>query len=515
LVLIADGNTARGRRLAEACRRAGIAAGLASHGAAALEMALAKRPSLVVAEVDLPFVEGCKLAEIMRANPRTREAQFLYLGDEESLRARVRVGDWILPESTPPDELVVRIEEGLDRQERIESVDAKAEEGSEVDGELEQLPLADLLQRFHVNQRSGRLTLSREAENGAGMCGVILLRDGDVIRAEVGSVEGEKALFRLLAWEHGHFGFQSDRPTESPRIFAPTRALLVEGMRQIKEWDRLAHRLPPLDSPLKLKVKTSDLPNIVHPLTQEVLLLLEIYSHVRDVVDHCTFPDYQVLRTLHTLSEREIVQLGRVPIQGPVRVQEGLFTDAQARRLRDWLREESPCETAVADAKLVVVSSEPAVAVDFLNLMRSTPQIAVAPAQRPGEGPLPAGSLSSIGRVSVDDELGIEVFQLPSDARYSALWPLVGHGALAVLFLLSGPVASAAREVAPIASALQSLPKSRIFHVAMLRKEEGASSDDLKENADLIDETSLYLLSLEGGKEPAALLRGLFARVMP
>ena len=44
-VLIADGDTDRGRKIAAACRSLGIEVRVASHGADALEFALADKPS--------------------------------------------------------------------------------------------------------------------------------------------------------------------------------------------------------------------------------------------------------------------------------------------------------------------------------------------------------------------------------------------------------------------------------------------------------------------------------------
>ena len=62
---------------------------------------------------------------------------------------------------------------------------------------------------------------------------------------------------------------------------------------------------------------------------------------------------------------------------------------------------------------------------------------------------------------------------------------------------------------------LAEVPRARTFHVVLLRKGERISPDELRENLSLIDEASLFLLPLESGKEPAALLRGLFSRILP
>ena len=335
LVLIADGNTARGKRLAEACEQAGVPCKTGPHGAAALEMALSERPGLVVAQVNLPLVDARKLSEILRANPRTRRSRFLFLGDTDRPGAP---GDLQLPEGSDTEQIVRAIEDLVGRQDRLDAVDLAASEGGAVDGDLALVGLPDLLSLFQANRASGRLRLDPDGEDGPG-CepGLILIRDGDVLQAECGTASNEKALFRLFAWRQGRFAFEPGDVDEPAFIATSTRLLLQEGLRQLEEWDRLSTKLPPLDSRVHMRLTSGELPNIVHPLTQEVLLLLELYSTVREIVDQCSFPDYQVLRTLHTLADREIIDVGRAPIAAPISTPDddaGLFNDAQIRRLR-------------------------------------------------------------------------------------------------------------------------------------------------------------------------------------
>ena len=162
IVVVADGNTGRGRRLVDACTTAGYPCRLAPHGAAALEIALATRPAAVIARLDLPLVDALKLAEILRANPRTRDACFIFLGPGEGLGSRTAVGDRLLPDDTRPDEVVSNLSDLLERQGRIESLDAVSERDGAAGGNLADLPLADLLESLLVHRRSGELVLSRE-----------------------------------------------------------------------------------------------------------------------------------------------------------------------------------------------------------------------------------------------------------------------------------------------------------------------------------------------------------------
>ena len=62
---------------------------------------------------------------------------------------------------------------------------------------------------------------------------------------------------------------------------------------------------------------------------------------------------------------------------------------------------------------------------------------------------------------------------------------------------------------------LSDLPRSRTFHVALLRKAERISPDELRENMELVDQASLFLLPVESDKPATSLLRGLFSRIVP
>jgi CheY-like chemotaxis protein len=516
-VLIADGNTGRGRRLASALSVAGIHSEAVRDGASALDRALSERPALVVAELDLPLVDSEKLSEILRANPRTRSVRFLFLGDRATSSSGGNVGDVLMPLSSRPNDIVKAVEEMLQKQERIDAVEAASAGGGTVEGELSQLSLAELLERFHAGAKSGRLALRRDAEPGRVSSAEITVSEGEVIHAEVGSVENEKALFRLLAWPDGHFVFTPESTDELASIQTATRVLLVEGLRQLAEWDRLAPKLPPLDARVSLRVKRAELPNIVHPLTREVLTLLESYATVNEVMDHSRFPDYQVLRTLHTLAEREIVELGRVPLPEPVLAAdegEALLHEGQGRRLLEWLQGGSPVGLVPRNAKLLVVSSDPDTLDDFVRLIGSIPAVQLSEEWR-ATADASARDLGVIGRIEVDDKVGIELLHVPLDDRFSPVWSLAGHAALGTLFLLSSSVSEAVGRVRAMTEALRRAPPARLFHVVQFRKDERISPDELRQNVELIDEASLFLLPLESRKAPAALLRRLLARVIP
>ena len=310
-ILIADGSSGRGQRVADALEAAGHSCAVVPHGAAALEVALTDRPRVIVAQFDLPLVDAGKLSEILRANPRTRGARFLFLGAAISPGLLDGIGDVTLPSDAGIDQVLGAIATLLDRQQRIEHLEDRAGAERQFSGALSELRPAEVLQMLHLRRASGALGFEPDEEGVSSEPGLVSLVDGEIVAAVVGPIHGEKALFRMLGWRMGRFAFRPGPLDDPAAIATSTRVLIQEGARQLEEWDRQATKLPPLDAQVRLRVSSGELPNIVHPLTQEVLLLLELYGSVREVVDHCSFPDYQVLRTLHTLADGSLQPLGR------------------------------------------------------------------------------------------------------------------------------------------------------------------------------------------------------------
>jgi hypothetical protein len=512
-VLIADGDFQRGKRLAAACEKLGLGVNVVTHGASALEVALSKPPSVLVAQFALPLIDGAQLGGILQANPRTRSVGVIYIADNAIEAERKPAGGEIVGPPIDSETVARRIQALVEEQIQGESESgSQSDEVGGVEGQLSQLPLADLLQLFHVGQKNGSVDLQRGGEAGSAESGRVVLRAGEIVHAEIGSIAGEKALFRLLAWDRGGFKFAPGAATEKPTLDKPTRALLQEGLRQNRELALRADSLPPLDSSVHLKVRRASLPVVIHPLTQEVLLVLEAYSRVGDAVDHCSFPDYQVLRTLHTLIERGMVELRDASDETkPPAVAERLFSHAPGARLREWMGVDTLEVDGVRDARLLVVAADPAGSREFSRLIANLPGAAMRDSSEIDS----IDRLGVLGRLAVDDEVGIEFTEVPADPRFSALWPLAGHGAIGVLMVLAGPVAAALEAVRPAFEALRALPRARVFHLLLLEKNASVEADALRENLSVFDDSTLFLIPIGKGGTAEVLLREMLLRILP
>jgi CheY-like chemotaxis protein len=117
-ILIADERADRAVEISKACELRGLRTRCAVHGPAALELALAEVPDLVVATDQLPMIEAGRLAEIVRSNPRTQGVPFLFLGvnprEEEASPF-----DEKLPHGADAEDVALRVEAMLARQSRV------------------------------------------------------------------------------------------------------------------------------------------------------------------------------------------------------------------------------------------------------------------------------------------------------------------------------------------------------------------------------------------------------------
>jgi CheY-like chemotaxis protein len=504
-VLIADGNADRGRQVAMACRSLGIDVRMATHGAAALELALAEKPAAMVVQAALPLIDGTRLAQILHTNPHTCAMRMLFISDPGVETAESPLGRMIPGQADP--ETIARFIQALLRDKNPEPVDAEPVRGAPgVEGKLAQVSLAELIELFHVNRKTGVIEV-RESGGRRAASGRIDLIGGDVVQARIGSVSGEKALYRLLAWRRGRFAFREQHVSrERGGIERPTRALLREAQRQADEWRRTGSELPAPHARVALRVARSSLPSVLHPLTQEVLLSLELSSRVSEVLDRCSFPDYQVLRTLQTLIRRGMVEL-RAESAANEPPAGGLFGAALAARLRDWLDAGRLRDGVAVDAKVVMFASDAEAGRTFATLLARLPGVEHTPRAN-------AGGIAPVVRVPVDEEVAIEVFEVPAAPRFAPAWPIAAHGALATLFVHGGAIEASVAALRLAVDQVSALPRARCFHV-LLDEKSKRSVGTLCEKLGLFDDRHAFAVSPERPDQAPEALRELLARLLP
>ena len=136
---------------------------IATDGADALLKAVDDPPDLIITDFKMPGLDGRQLYEKLRAREATRKTPFIFVasrGDiEEKLRPLVAAEDF-LPKPFFVADLVRLAKKVVDRL-HLEKLQQRAARPGVIQGRLEEMGVAELMQSLEMGQKSCRLTLRR------------------------------------------------------------------------------------------------------------------------------------------------------------------------------------------------------------------------------------------------------------------------------------------------------------------------------------------------------------------
>ena len=116
-------------------------------------------------------------------------------------------------------------------------------------GAIEEIPLPDVLQLLGTSKKTGVLVI--QSAQGVGR---IRMRKGIIVHVGIDALQGVaplKCAYRLLAWTHGTFELEPADETPVPgEIELAVHELLMEGLRQMDEYNHLRNTLPELTARL-------------------------------------------------------------------------------------------------------------------------------------------------------------------------------------------------------------------------------------------------------------------------
>jgi DNA-binding response OmpR family regulator len=414
-ILIADPDPATVRALAPALRQRGYQVHAARDGSRALQIAILRFPDLVLLDERCPLLDARTFVRILRTNPRTERIPVVITGESQDAD-RARLGTF-LRKPFNHDEVLARIEQIFRRADAAKAVGA---ESREIEGNLAQIPLVDLLQILAVNRKTGKLALEREGERAE-----IALEDGRVLDARTRGVAAEKALFRLLTLREGQFAFVPGPSGAHPRIERKVEELLLEGLRQADEVARLLPALPQPGELLELTVHPSEIPAGLHPVTEEVVALLDAARPFQHVIDRCRGSDLEAMRAVQALLERGYARRGAAP--SPPADAPPLLAPHELHALRARIgRGRSSGPQTVG--KVLLAGGGPLARRAALARLQAVPGFHL-------ETPTPAG-FGTVGRLSLGEGVRVDVTELPGDRGLRPLWRPFAAGAIGALVLL-------------------------------------------------------------------------------
>ena len=262
-------------------------------------------------ELDMVLVEDMVSRKHAKISTRTGQVVITDMGStngtfvngEKIRKTRLKEGDRILI-GTSILKVVVATNDvtASEARERLAAVgESQRNEGSSMSGTLEEVPVPDLLQLFSTSKRTGVLHIRSSLGYGK-----VYLKGGNVFYASIDDdhdLGPMKSFCRIVGWEEGAFEFGAPEQEAEFMIELddPTESLLMEALRQLDEFRRIAPDLPsPTDT---LRVPRPLNPNLssLKPLELDVFQLVFNHGPMQHVFDQSPATDLDTASALLSL----------------------------------------------------------------------------------------------------------------------------------------------------------------------------------------------------------------------
>jgi response regulator RpfG family c-di-GMP phosphodiesterase len=199
----------------------------------ALEVIAAAPPDLVLAEVGGDASDAFQLLREVRKDAALQQVPFAFLSRTDSRLLKIRalrqgVDDFLIKDGDL-EELLARIQNILARESaRRGSGLKRAKRG--VTGSLDNLSLPDIVQTLTMGMKTALVAVSHDDQTGR-----IYFRDGAVVHAKCGELQGEAAFHAMARWKTGEFAIEHGVKSRRTTIECDPMYLVMEAMRLMDE----------------------------------------------------------------------------------------------------------------------------------------------------------------------------------------------------------------------------------------------------------------------------------------
>ena len=261
-----------------------------------------KQPyNAILSEIAPPEIDGHRLLEKLQRNQKTSTIPLIFLTKKSDIWNRVRsfrlgAKDFIV-KPVHVMEIISRVSMVLSRLEKRNEEEALARK--KFVGRLEDLSVADLIETFGVERKTGVLTLNNEN----GFNGQIFIKNGAVVNANSNGLVAEDAIYKMINWNKGRFSMLFKNVNVPDDISISNLGLLIQGVKRLQNRDKILKELPSLESVL---VTTSNFKKIISqkklaPDLDHFLTLFDGERTLARIIDESSYDDLTTLERISKL----------------------------------------------------------------------------------------------------------------------------------------------------------------------------------------------------------------------
>jgi CheY-like chemotaxis protein len=229
IIVVADPQTRLLERLSTSLGNAGFLVHTATNGLEALGAVLSRNPDVVLAERDMPVMDGMRLLEEMGRQPELAAIPVIMMSENATDLVRLQALQLGAVEYLPKPFTALEV---VLRARRLGRLGRREGERVLLRGAVEQLGLPSLLTMLEQERKTGVLRLTRD-ETVAWLSFV----DGRLVRARASDKrdDSRSTVMRVLDWTAGHFELSAGAAEGDPELDDSVTHLLLEHARVTDE----------------------------------------------------------------------------------------------------------------------------------------------------------------------------------------------------------------------------------------------------------------------------------------
>ncbi len=175
--------------------------------------------------------------------------------------------------------------------------------------------LGELLVRNNVITREAlSAAMEQQAHHPGKRLGQLLVERGSLTEEQLNrfiTIQIEEAVYHLFTWERGSFHFDADQQPEQeglPLVSINTESLLLEGARRVDEWSQIEKKIPSGDLIFVLERDPAAAAMELTEQHRKVLPLLDGERTVDRVVFESGLVEFEVVKALYELLQAGFLQ---------------------------------------------------------------------------------------------------------------------------------------------------------------------------------------------------------------
>ena len=205
----------------------------ASDSADALLKAIDDPPDLLIADYNMPGMDGRQLFEKLKGRAATAAVPIILAASRADINDKLKPledrAEDFLEKPFFIREAAARLKKVIDKI-ALEKMAREAAGDGQLRGSLAQMNVIDLLQSLEMGHKTCALTLTHNNDT----CH-LFFSDGQIHHALYGDLKGDSAVYKVLLWPEGNFLIDFTRHSPEQTTTRSTQGLLMEGLRLLDE----------------------------------------------------------------------------------------------------------------------------------------------------------------------------------------------------------------------------------------------------------------------------------------